>query len=254
MKRYQARLHETFYTLDICVEMIYFLFALFSQAFNVTVCRTVEGVDPQAATPAMQPETCAASSSDKLHCSLPVTAVAGSPKCELHTRDTEHSHYTQVQEFWREEASSGPQLHVHSRTSTSTDSSPFLPALKPPDNPLFSIDLLPIEPAGQTPDSSFGPVKMPHAHIQKLSREGHEVPTTLSPARTTMVPPKLNPGDCEEEFLRRRREYWRIKKKEQRAKKAKREKVGAQRRTSTSSWRPILPSQDIPIQPEALQV
>lgn len=224
-----------------------------TQAFNVTVCRTVEGVDAQAATPAMQPETCAASSSDKLHCSLPVTAVAGSPKCELHTRDTEHPHYPQVQEFWREEASSGPQLHVHSRTSTSTDSSPFLPALKPPDNPLFSIDLLPIEPAGQTPDSSFGPVKMPHAHIQKLAREGHEVPTTLSPARTTMVPPKLNPGDCEEEFLRRRREYWRIKKKEQRAKKAKREKVGAQRRTSTSGWRPILPSQDIPIQPGASQ-
>lgn len=233
--------------------MIYFLLALFSQAFNVTVCHTVEGLDPQAATPAIQPETCAASSSDKLHCSLPVTAVAGLPKCEFHKRDPEHSHYPQVQEFWREEASSGPQLHVHSRTSTSTDSSPFLPALKPPDNPLFSIDLLPIEPAAQTPESSFGPVKMPHAQIQKLAREGHEVPTTLSPMRT-MVPPKLNPGDCEEDFLRRRREYWRIKKKEQRAKKAKREKVGAQKRTSTSGWRPILPSQDIPIQAEALQV
>lgn len=219
----------------------------------MTLCYTGEVVGPPAATPAIQPERRAASSSDKLCSSLSVAAVAGLPKCELHKRDTEHSHYPHVQEFWSEEVSSGPQLHVHSRTSTSTDSSPFLPALKPPDNPLFSIDLLPIEPAGQTPDSSFGLSKLPQAQGQNLTREGQEVPTTLSPERT-MAPPKLHPGDCEEDFLRRRREYWRIKKKEQRAKKAKREKVGAQRRTSTTSWRPILPSQDIPIQVEASQV
>lgn len=217
------------------------------------MCQTVEGGSPQVATPAIQPETCAASSSDKLHGSLPVTAATGLTKCELHRRETEHLRYPQVQEFWQEEALSGPQLHVHSRTSPSTDSSPFLPALKPPDNPLFSIDLLPIEPAGQTPDSSFSLLKTPHAQIQNLTHEGQEVPTTVTPVRI-MGPPKLNPGDCEEDFLRRRREYWRIKKKEQRAKKAKREKLGTQKRTSTTSWRSVLPSQDIPIQVEALQV
>lgn len=212
------------------------------------MCHTVEGINPQA-TP--QPETGAASSSDKRHSSLPITAL---PNCELHKRDTEQLHYL-VEEFWQEEASSGPQLHVHSQTSTSTDSSPFLPALKPPDNPLFSINLQPIEPTGQNPDSSPSLTKVPCAQNQNLSHEGHDGHSILTPVRP-MVPPKLIPGDCEEDFLRRRREYWRIKKKEQRAKKAIREKVVAQRRTSTasSSQRSILPSQDITTQVEALQV
>lgn len=39
-----------------------------------------------------------------------------------------------------------------------------------------------------------------------------------------MVPPKPIPGESEQDFLRRKREYWRIKKKEQRARKAVREK------------------------------
>lgn len=211
------------------------------------MCHTGEGAIPQAA---LQLETGAASSSDKRHSSLPVTTL---PNCELHKTDAEQLHYP-VEEFWQEEASSGPQLHVHSQTSTGTDSSsPFLPALKPPDNPLFSINLQPIEPTGQTPGPSLSLIKVPRAHIQNLTHEGHEGPRTLTPVRP-VVPPKLIPGDCEEDFLRRRREYWRIKKKEQRAKKAIREKVVAQRRTSPASWRSILPSQDITTQVEALQV
>lgn len=208
------------------------------------MCHTVEGVHPQAA---LQPETGAASSSDKHHSSLPCTAL---PNCELHKRDTEQLH-NPGEEFWQEEASSGAQLHVHSQKSTSTDSSPFLLALKPPDNPLFSINLQPIEPPGQTPDPSCSLIKIPHAQIQNLTHEGHESSSTLTPVRP-VVPPKLIPGDCEEDFLRRRREYWRIKKKEQRAKKAIREKVVAQRRASPASWRSILPSQDTQV--EALQV
>lgn len=206
------------------------------------MCHTVEGVNPQAA---LQPSTGAASSPDKCHSSLPINALSN---CELHKLDTEQLHYP-VEEFWQEEASSRPQLHVHSQTSTSTDSSPFLPALKPPDNPLFSINLQPIEPTGQTPEPSLSLLKVPRAHIQNPTHEG---PSTLIPVQP-VVPPKLTPGDCEEDFLRRRREYWRIKKKEQRAKKAIREKVVSQRRTS-SSLRSILPSQDISTQVKALQV
>lgn len=210
------------------------------------MCDTVGRVNPQAA---LQPSTGALSSPDKHHCSLPITAL---PNCELYKTDTEQLHYP-VEEFWQEEASSRPQLHIHSQTSTSTDSSPFLPALKPPDNPLFSINLQPIEPTGQTPEPLLGFIKVPRAQIQNLTHEGHEGPSTHSPV-IPLVPPKLSPGDCEEDFLRRRREYWRIKKKEQRAKKAIREKVVSQRRTSPASWRSTLPSQDITTQVEALQV
>lgn len=187
------------------------------------MCHTVEGLSPQAD---LQLDTGVASSS-------PIN-------CELHKRHSEVLHYP-VEEFWQEEASSGPQPHVHSQTSTSTDSASFLLALKPPDNPLFSINLQPIEPTGQTPNPSLGLIKIPRVQNQKLTPEGPEGPSNL-------VPPKLVPGDCEEDFLRRRREYWRLKKKEQRAKKATREKVGGQRRTSPASWRSTLPTQDVPAQ------
>lgn len=216
------------------------------------MCHTVEGHSHPAA-PALGPETLAASSSDKLHSRSPVTADCGFPQGELNRRDPQHSSCPQIQEFWQENTSPGPQLQVHSQTSASTDSSPFLPELQPPDNPLFSIDLQAIEPAGQAPDSSFGLVRIPGGQIQKLTLEGHEVPPSLTTVHTA-VPPKLIPGVCEEDFLRRRREYWRIKKKEQRAKKAIREKVCSQKSASTTSWRPVPPSQDTPAQVEAFQV
>lgn len=53
-----------------------------------------------------------------------------------------------------------------------------------------------------------------------------------------MVPPKPIPGESEQDFLRRKREYWRIKKKEQRARKAVREKGITQ---SFNSWKTRLP-------------
>lgn len=67
-----------------------------------------------------------------------------------------------------------------------------------------------------------------------------------------MVPPKPIPGESEEDFLKRKREYWRIKKKEQRARKAIRDKVITPKRASTN-WRPILPAQDIPTQVRAAE-
>ncbi|XP_057709768.1 uncharacterized protein si:dkey-28a3.2 isoform X2 [Corythoichthys intestinalis] len=99
-----------------------------------------------------------------------------------------------------------------------TDLDTALPTLKPPENPLSSINLHPIEP---------------------LVRTVHSVPSELywpSPPR----PPKRRPGESEEDFLKRKREYWRIKKKEQRARKAGREKGSAPSMNPT----PILHVQD----------
>ncbi|CAJ1086503.1 uncharacterized protein si:dkey-28a3.2 [Xyrichtys novacula] len=127
--------------------------------------------------------------------------------------------------------------------STDMDSPPILPTLKPPENPLTSINLHPIEPPLHTP--TLSPIKVPCSPIQTPTHTVHS-PTKLVPI-STMVPPKPIPGESEEDFLRRKREYWRIKKKEQRARKAIREKGGAPRR-STSSWRPILPAHDLQTQ------
>lgn len=65
-------------------------------------------------------------------------------------------------------------------------------------------------------------------------------PNKLAPI-STMGLPKPVPGESEEDFQRRKREYWRIKKKEQRARKAIQDKGIAQRRAS-KNWRRILPA------------
>lgn len=67
-------------------------------------------------------------------------------------------------------------------------------------------------------------------------------PTKLVPM-STMVPPKPILGESEEDFLRRKREYWRIKKKEQRARKAIREKESPPNRASNGN-RHLLPIGD----------
>ncbi|XP_077445887.1 uncharacterized protein LOC144066318 isoform X2 [Stigmatopora argus] len=80
-----------------------------------------------------------------------------------------------------------------------------LPTLTPPDNPLSGIRLCPAEAAVGTAPG---------------------VGAAHSWATNVTGPPKRRPGESEEDFLRRKREYWRIKKKEQRARKAVREKGG----------------------------
>ncbi|XP_041636011.1 uncharacterized protein si:dkey-28a3.2 [Cheilinus undulatus] len=126
--------------------------------------------------------------------------------------------------------------------STDVDSSPTLPTLKPPENPLTSINLQPIEPPPQTPVPTLSPIKIPSAHLQTPP----QMTNKLSPI-STLVPPKPIPGESDEDFLRRKREYWRIKKKEQRARKAIIEKRDpfTSRSRSTNSWRPILPAQEL---------
>uniref|UniRef100_A0A1A8R8G1 SPIN-DOC-like zinc-finger domain-containing protein n=1 Tax=Nothobranchius rachovii TaxID=451742 RepID=A0A1A8R8G1_9TELE len=110
---------------------------------------------------------------------------------------------------------------------------PCFSALNPPDNPLSSIHLRSIELPGQT--SNF--IKNASCGLQSQSS------SNLAPI-STLVPPKPIPGESEEDFLRRKREYWRIKKKEQRARKAVRDKEPLAHVVS-NSWSPVLPVQGL---------
>ncbi|XP_056156211.1 uncharacterized protein si:dkey-28a3.2 [Lampris incognitus] len=125
--------------------------------------------------------------------------------------------------------------------STDSDTAPSLPILTPPDNPLSSINLLPIEPLGQTPNcrATLSSMKLPCAQ-PRGPQNMQTTPIKLVPI-STMVPPKPIPGESEEDFLKRKREYWRVKKKEQRARKAIRDKDLTQKRAS-NNWRLILPA------------
>ncbi|XP_034532476.1 uncharacterized protein si:dkey-28a3.2 [Notolabrus celidotus] len=197
----------------------------------VTSIPTVLVVSPAACNPERSPDT--------LQVKQPVNRVS----C-LEQKHNELLHF-EVDSVRAPEskkpAGSGPGSW--SSRSTDVDSPPSLPTLKPPENPLTSINLHPIEPPPQCP--TLSPIKVPCATIQTPTHPIHS-PTKLSPV-STMVPPKPIPGEPEEDFLRRKREYWRIKKKEQRARKAIREK-GATPRRSISSWRPILPAHELQTQ------
>ncbi|XP_053715688.1 uncharacterized protein si:dkey-28a3.2 isoform X1 [Synchiropus splendidus] len=113
-----------------------------------------------------------------------------------------------------------------------------LPTLIPPDNPLSSMDLHPIEPLWPSAVSGLSPVKLSHSP-ENIS----PLPTEMAPLNN-LVPPKRIPGEPEEDFMKRKREYWRIKKKEQRARKANRiQAVTAG--TTSNKWRPIPAAQDL---------
>lgn len=87
-----------------------------------------------------------------------------------------------------------------------------LPALKPPDNPLCSVNMQPIEPPGQNISCNLRSITVPCPPKHN----------TVFPIKSvsSLVPPKPIPGESDEDFQKRKREYWRIKKKEQRARKA----------------------------------
>nr|XP_020450584.1 uncharacterized protein LOC109957221 [Monopterus albus] len=137
----------------------------------------------------------------------------------------------------QKEASLGSQQWMSG--STDVDSGPSLSTLKPPDNPLSSINLQPIEPPGQSPNSALSPITVSCVQLQSHTHM-IQPPNKLAPI-STMGLPKPVPGESEEDFQRRKREYWRIKKKEQRARKAIQDKGIAQRRAS-KNWRRILPA------------
>ncbi|KAJ0006473.1 hypothetical protein NQD34_013746 [Periophthalmus magnuspinnatus] len=85
-----------------------------------------------------------------------------------------------------------------------------LPTLMPPDNPLSSMNMQPIENFNRTLRSITIPCPPKQNNAQNVA----------SRSIGTVVPPKRIPGESEEDFQKRKREYWRIKKKEQRARKA----------------------------------
>lgn len=123
--------------------------------------------------------------------------------------------------------------------TNTVDNASCLSILEPPDNPLCRISLQPTEPPPGTSDYTPLPPEIPCTQFQTPACTNANIPAPLS----TMVPPKHIPGEREEDFLRRKREYWRIKKKEQRAKKAIQDKVITLNRTSTDT-----PSQNIQTQ------
>ncbi|XP_035772080.1 uncharacterized protein si:dkey-28a3.2 isoform X2 [Neolamprologus brichardi] len=104
---------------------------------------------------------------------------------------------------------------------------------KPPVSPLDSVTSIPtvlvVSQTTSNAQQSACTLQSP-PHKKQSS-------TQLAPV-STMVPPKPIPGESEQDFLRRKREYWRIKKKEQRARKAVREKGITQ---SFNSWKTRLP-------------
>ncbi|XP_028285207.1 uncharacterized protein LOC114450945 [Parambassis ranga] len=211
------------------------------QAPGLVIIKTVKAVN----TPVLQPKPV-----------TPLAAVSSIPSVLVVTQ-TCNADTLQVKMpvASREQNNTGPSEIMSnstvvpekwtSRTGTDTDSAPSLPTLKPPDNPLSSINLQPIEPPGQSPNSILSPIKIPCTQRQSPTHVLQSSPK-LSPM-STMVPPKPIPGESEEDFLKRKREYWRIKKKEQRARKAIRDKGLASRRVS-NNWRPILPAQDLQTQ------
>ncbi|XP_068443732.1 uncharacterized protein si:dkey-28a3.2 [Clinocottus analis] len=185
----------------------------------------------------VSPSTCAAEHSPAtLQVRLPVTSVS----CSLRSKQN-HVNIGRILSGAQENPQQAmPGSRKWMSKSTNLDSAPSLLTLKPPDNPLSSINFQPIEPP-LTPISSLRPIKNPCSQLRSATPVIH-TPTKLT-SITSMVPPKPIPGESEEDFLRRKREYWRIKKKEQRARKAIRDRGVGPRRAS-NNLRPILPAQE----------
>ncbi|XP_019955776.2 mucin-5AC [Paralichthys olivaceus] len=191
--------------------------------------------------PALSPTTCHAEQSPHaLQLKLPVLSVSCSPRSEQNNTDVGPSQIvSRCLDASENQQQAMPRFQISMSPSTDVDSA-CLPTLMPPDNPLSSINLQPIEPHVKTSDPTLSAIKIP-SQLHSPSHMMHS-PCKLVPV-STMAPPKPIPGESEEDFLRRKREYWRIKKKEQRARKAIQDKAGTTKRVA-KDWRPILPAQD----------
>ncbi|XP_036968741.1 uncharacterized protein si:dkey-28a3.2 isoform X1 [Acanthopagrus latus] len=231
------------------------------QAPGLIIINTVNAVNPPA-KPALQPKpsnaslnavtsiptvlvvsptTCNAEQSpDTLQVKLPITSVSCSATSEQNKMNAgplqTESEYLGAPEN-RQKAMPGPAKWTIG--STDEDAATCLPTLKPPDNPLSSINLQPIEPPVQTLTSTLSPIKIP---CDQLKNPTHLIPLTKIAPLSTLGPPKPIPGESDEDFLKRKREYWRIRKKEQRARKAIRDKGNIPSRAN--NLRAILPAQD----------
>lgn len=85
-----------------------------------------------------------------------------------------------------------------------------LPLLKPPENPLAKLQ--PMDLPSQNFTNNLKCITIPCPPKQNNACPVKSV--------SNLVPPKPIPGESDEDFQKRKREYWRIKKKEQRARKA----------------------------------
>ncbi|KAM8897964.1 uncharacterized protein AB9W97_009127 isoform 1-T4 [Spinachia spinachia] len=232
-----------------------------SQASGLVLMNTAKGVNPRGkaaiypespvASPTavasippvllISPTTCNAKQSpDAVRVKSPVNSVSCSPRSVQNHVNIGPSQIKSYCQGPHKKPQAMPSLRRWMSRSTDLDIAPSLPILKPPDNPLSSINLQPIEPPS-SPNSTLSPIKISCSQLQSPIHMMH-TPTNLAPI-TSMAPPKPIPGECEDDFLRRKREYWRIKKKEQRARKAIRDK-GVFPRSASNNLRPILPSQE----------
>lgn len=186
-------------------------------------------------TPFVNPSMCNGQPSDNLQVELPPTGSSFSLQTNTGLPQMNCEHFGS--ENQQEEATplQDPEMYTNSETANNS----HISILEPPPNPLCRISLGPTEPPPQTSDSSPVPAEIPYGQFQAAANTRSNRPAPVS----TMVPPKHLPGEPEEEFLRRKREYWRIKKKEQRAKKAILDKGIALNRASTD-----MPTQDIQTQ------
>lgn len=161
-------------------------------------------------TPVVNPATCNGQPSDNLQVKLPPSGFSRAVKINTGppqiTCERLGSPQNQQQEA----------MPVQKAASTDADGASCLSILEPSANPLSNISLQPTEPLARTLDYAPVPAEIPCPRFHTTAHSKLGDPAPLS----TMVPPKRIPGEREEDFLRRKREYWRIKKKEQRAKKA----------------------------------
>ncbi|XP_054914716.1 uncharacterized protein si:dkey-28a3.2 [Poeciliopsis prolifica] len=178
-------------------------------------------------------------SSDTLCVKPPIISREGNMK------DEPSSHLTDFLEV------SSAHCQKWTPRATETETASSLPTLKPPDNPLTSIQLQPIELPDGHQNPILTPIKISCAQLQsplnKVESSAQAAPTCI------MMPPKPIPGESEEDFLRRKREYWRLKKKEQRAKKAFQYKGRTSTRASSASSSSDLPGQDLQMLTTAME-
>ncbi|KAJ0055720.1 hypothetical protein NL108_011303, partial [Boleophthalmus pectinirostris] len=117
-----------------------------------------------------------------------------------------------------------------------------LPTLKPPDNPLSSMNMQPIEPPSQNFNRTLRSITIPCPPKQNNPQN------IVSRSIGTITPPKRIPGESEEDFQKRKREYWRIKKKEQRARKAFHDKDKAPDPSCSPHMSQYMPQDPLPDQ------
>ncbi|XP_053272077.1 uncharacterized protein si:dkey-28a3.2 isoform X1 [Pleuronectes platessa] len=206
---------------------------------------SIDSLTAVSSLPALSPTTCRAERSPHTaQVKLPVLSVSCSPRSEQNNIDVGPSHImSNCLDASENPQQAMPRSQMSMSSSSDVDSAPRLPTLTPPDNPLSSINLQTIEPHVETSDPTLSAIKIP-SQLHSPSHSMHS-PSKLVPV-STMAPPKPIPGESQEDFLRRKREYWRIKKKEQRARKAIQDKGAPTKRAA--HWRPILPAQDPPTQ------